>query len=448
MSVSLLKNGCSGDSSPAITISPSGFVPSDASPARSSPRSSSLSSTCGEEGAERAYRVQTSAIQVRFLDLLARTSSLDGLANDPTSVLDFVDAQGAAIVQGGKCTLLGQTPDEAEIPGLIDLMTGSLDQGVYATDSLSASYPRRGDIQGRRQRNARSGDLARAWRLSPLVPARAGSHGQLGRQSRQTRELREWDCSACTRASRSSSGRRRSRSIRGDGSPARLPRPSSSRQTLRSVIAGDGRLRCRGRRQDAVTELGQRALASTDIVSLFRTPSSSSRGPWRSTFAVCIQKFRSRRIGDPGRVSPPDIAEILPALETPTIPWPSSRCPQQSPVMVNDLLGGRFDGRPTPTISSGATSGIAVPMRRCGFDLRGHDRLRLSSAPVRSRKMCISSSSIANVLDRADSKEANRGEARAPVATRWTDRITKSRPVHGTAARRRTSKCTRHWRCS
>jgi light-regulated signal transduction histidine kinase (bacteriophytochrome)/DNA-binding response OmpR family regulator/HPt (histidine-containing phosphotransfer) domain-containing protein len=94
-----------------------------------------------EEGVERAYRLQTSAIQVRFLELLARTSSLKGLAAEPDSLLEFVDAQGVAIVEGMKCTLLGQTPDESEIPELIAFMAGSRDTGIFVTDSLAAAYP-------------------------------------------------------------------------------------------------------------------------------------------------------------------------------------------------------------------------------------------------------------------------------------------------------------------
>jgi chemotaxis family two-component system sensor kinase Cph1 len=108
------------------------------------------------EGGELAYRMQTSALQGRFLDLLTRVSSLNGLAEDPASVLNFVDAQGAAIVHGTHCTLIGQTPEEAEIPGLIDLIKRSLkqggdsqviqdqsgpNQGVWVTDSLAESYP-------------------------------------------------------------------------------------------------------------------------------------------------------------------------------------------------------------------------------------------------------------------------------------------------------------------
>lgn len=94
-----------------------------------------------EDGDERAYRMQTSAILVRFVDLLARTSSLTGLATDPTSVLDFVDAQGAAIIEGDQCHLLGQTPVIEEVLALVKSIGNSYQQGVYSTNSLTATFP-------------------------------------------------------------------------------------------------------------------------------------------------------------------------------------------------------------------------------------------------------------------------------------------------------------------
>jgi len=95
-----------------------------------------------EEGMERSYRMQTAALQVRFIELLSRAGSLGDLATDPASVMEFVDATGAIIVNGSTYALVGQTPDEAEIAGLIDRMKQSIDSGIYTTQSLTASYPR------------------------------------------------------------------------------------------------------------------------------------------------------------------------------------------------------------------------------------------------------------------------------------------------------------------
>jgi len=94
------------------------------------------------DGAYLAYHLQTSAIRARLLDLLTRAApSLTALADDPASLLNFVDAKGAAVIQGDRCTLLGLCPEEAEIPGLIQLIRNSVERGVYATDSLPTVYP-------------------------------------------------------------------------------------------------------------------------------------------------------------------------------------------------------------------------------------------------------------------------------------------------------------------
>jgi chemotaxis family two-component system sensor kinase Cph1 len=93
------------------------------------------------EADESSDRMQTSVIQVRLVNLLAQAGSLRGLANDPASLLDYGGAQGVAVVQGSDCTLLGNTPEHAQLPGLLAFIQRSLVKGVYATDSLANAYP-------------------------------------------------------------------------------------------------------------------------------------------------------------------------------------------------------------------------------------------------------------------------------------------------------------------
>jgi light-regulated signal transduction histidine kinase (bacteriophytochrome)/ActR/RegA family two-component response regulator len=93
-----------------------------------------------------AYHLQTSSIRARLLGLLTRAApSLNALAEDPASLLNYVDARGAAIIQGNRCTLLGESPAEEEIPGMIQLIEksigGGMGRGVYFTDSLPEVYP-------------------------------------------------------------------------------------------------------------------------------------------------------------------------------------------------------------------------------------------------------------------------------------------------------------------
>ena len=221
-----------------------------------------------EDGAERAYRVQTSAIQVRFLDLLAQASSLNGLARDPTSVLDFVDAQGAAIVQGTKCTLLGQSPSEAEIPGLIDLMSGSLNQGVYATDSLAASYPPAAEFK-----DVASGMLGlevsreRGDYLLWFRPEQVRTVNWAGNPDKAVilengtgrlhprKSFEVWKTAVTLQSAR--------------WKPCELAAAMELNRTFRNVIASAEELRSCRRRQDAVIGLARRALESAATTSGF-----------------------------------------------------------------------------------------------------------------------------------------------------------------------------------
>ncbi len=213
------------------------------------------------EGAERAHRVKTSAIQARFLDLLARSSSLDGLASDPTSVLEFVDAQGAAIVHDGNCTLLGEAPDRAEIPGLIDLMTASLERGVYATNSLSASYPAAEEFK-----DVASGmlgvEISRErgdyllWFLPEYVhtvnwggnPDKPVSFEDGGATLHPRKSFELWKRAVTLQSRR--------------WKPCEVAAAIELKATLRSVIADKANLSASRRRLDAVGKLGRRALES------------------------------------------------------------------------------------------------------------------------------------------------------------------------------------------
>jgi diguanylate cyclase (GGDEF)-like protein len=315
-----------------------------------------------EEGADRAYRVQTSAIQVRLLDLLSRASSLAGLTKDPTSLLDFVDAQGAAVVQGMKCTFVGDTPDEAEIMGLVDFMTHSLDSGVYATDSISAGYP-----VAQRFKHVASGmlgvEISRErgdyllwfrpeqvrvvnWAGNPDKPVNL-VNGSARLHPRKSFDL--WK-QAVTLHSH-------------PWLPSEVAAAIELRETLRSVIAGDEEMGARVRRQEAVTELGQRALESADISTLFRDAVElASR-----TLGVGVCRL-FQKLPEPdgpvirAEVVPPDIAERSRPCSSPDDPLALFALSAGRPTVVDDLrLEFRFDGQALYD-RLGAVSGIAVPI--------------------------------------------------------------------------------------
>ena len=163
-----------------------------------------------EEGDERAYRLQTSAIQVRFLDLVARASSLNGLARGPDERPGLRRCSGGGDRPGHEVHSARANSRRGGDPRIDRLDDGlSRPRGFMPRTRFPLSYP-----PGEKFKDVASGMLGveisrRAWRLSPLVPARTGSHGQLGRQSRQTGDASRMGQPAYTRASRSSFGRRR-----------------------------------------------------------------------------------------------------------------------------------------------------------------------------------------------------------------------------------------------
>jgi diguanylate cyclase (GGDEF)-like protein len=315
-----------------------------------------------QDGSERAYRMQTSAIQVRFLDLLARGGSLSGLAVDPTSVLDFVDAQGAAIVQGMRCTLLGRTPDRTEIPGLIDSMTAALDGGVFSTDSLAASYP-----AAERFKDVASGMLGvevsreRGDYLLWFRPEQARMFNWAGNPDKPV--IVE-DGAARLHPRKSFELWRRAVTLHSTPwSPGEVAAAGELNETLRTLMAGEAALRARRLRQDAVAELGGRALASTDTRALFR----DTVGLVARTLEVEICRVL-RTPADGGAMAveadlaPPDVTDASPGRGGQDDPLALFAASSRCPVVADDLrTEARFDGRRLSDLL-GAVSGIAVPI--------------------------------------------------------------------------------------
>jgi diguanylate cyclase (GGDEF)-like protein len=315
-----------------------------------------------EDSTERAYRMQTSAVQIRLLDLVVGASSLSELGRDPASVLEFVDAKGLAIVQGSKFTLLGQTPDETEIPGLIDLMTGSLDHGVYVTDSLAGSYPvaeKFGDVASGMlgmEISRERGDYllwfrpehARVvnWAGDPDKPVIA-QNGSSRLHPRKSFKLWEELVTLHSKHWRA----------------CEVAAVIELNQTFRSVIAGEEELRARGRQQDAVAELGQRALEGIDTTSLFRTAVELISRALRVEICRLFQKIPERDgLLIQADVLPPDIVETVGSSRTSEDSLALFTMSLGTPVVVHDLrVEDRFDGRQLYDLM-GAVSGIAAPI--------------------------------------------------------------------------------------
>jgi light-regulated signal transduction histidine kinase (bacteriophytochrome) len=88
---------------------------------------------------------QHRAVRNAFTELLASMSETRDIAaalsEKSQELLQLTGAQGAAVVVDGSCTLMGETPDEAQVFALADWLFTRVDEEQYSTDALSSAYP-------------------------------------------------------------------------------------------------------------------------------------------------------------------------------------------------------------------------------------------------------------------------------------------------------------------
>lgn len=96
------------------------------------------------------------AIQTRLLAQMAGADSFaGGLLARPADLLALTGAEGAAVVIGGRCTLVGDTPTEDEIGRIVRWLIAQGRADMFATHSLASMMPDGGAIK-----DAASGVLA------------------------------------------------------------------------------------------------------------------------------------------------------------------------------------------------------------------------------------------------------------------------------------------------
>jgi two-component system, chemotaxis family, sensor kinase Cph1 len=66
---------------------------------------------------------------------------LDALTRRQPSVLDLVNASGAAAIWNERCDLLGLTPSESDVLALVDWLASNVENRVFVTDHLAAHWP-------------------------------------------------------------------------------------------------------------------------------------------------------------------------------------------------------------------------------------------------------------------------------------------------------------------
>ncbi|MGC3972365.1 MAG: ATP-binding protein [Pirellulales bacterium] len=101
----------------------------------------SLTLSVAEEQELGAYRREMAAASEAILDNVARLDdTATGLTQGSPSMLDFIEADGAAVVVGDSVLRIGQTPGEAEILALSRHLFANDEPDVYATDRLGETF--------------------------------------------------------------------------------------------------------------------------------------------------------------------------------------------------------------------------------------------------------------------------------------------------------------------
>ncbi len=105
----------------------------------------SLQHNAAEDKEHLAYRLRLESTHEQLLGNAAREGGLMALANNSPSLLDGIDAAGAALYHDGRWCCLGKTPTEPQLRGLgkwiSDVRLSADLTPLYATDCLARDYP-------------------------------------------------------------------------------------------------------------------------------------------------------------------------------------------------------------------------------------------------------------------------------------------------------------------
>ncbi len=153
------------------------------------------------------------AIQVRRLEQrLVEATSTEGdwrlaLFRNPRTVLQPLEATGAALFHDGELLTAGETPSTAELRALMQWIDGQPFDGLFSCSSVARANADARFADAHRQRRAGGQAVDLAARLPDVVPQGAAADGDLGRRPVQA-DGRPTTRSNCRRAARSPPGRR------------------------------------------------------------------------------------------------------------------------------------------------------------------------------------------------------------------------------------------------
>lgn len=87
------------------------------------------------------YKLHLKTIQSQFVERLTKaTGFVEELNHDHAALLNLTNAQGAAICDGDRLLLIGETPNEPAVKSLLTWLQDRFDQDLFVTDALSSIY--------------------------------------------------------------------------------------------------------------------------------------------------------------------------------------------------------------------------------------------------------------------------------------------------------------------
>jgi two-component system, chemotaxis family, sensor kinase Cph1 len=94
------------------------------------------------------YKRKLKNTQSALVEAMSKSGEFaDTLAGGSPNLLDFLQAEGAAIANDGKISLLGITPNEEQVRALVEWMSVHTLDEVFATDSLVPLFPEAADFR-------------------------------------------------------------------------------------------------------------------------------------------------------------------------------------------------------------------------------------------------------------------------------------------------------------
>ncbi len=102
----------------------------------------SLELAAKEDNEQLDYKMKIKSIQSKFIEAIPQEENfMDGLVRDKSNLLNIVSAQGVAICANGHLSIIGKTPEDADIQNLIAWVETEISNDIYYTDCLPKIYP-------------------------------------------------------------------------------------------------------------------------------------------------------------------------------------------------------------------------------------------------------------------------------------------------------------------